>query len=86
MRQGGGTPLCTVSFYGLPRTSVAPGATLRATVRLTANDDLKARGVRVELVRLTTVTSGRGQAVIRRSVGEVAVSGPLEQTIAVHTA
>jgi hypothetical protein len=47
-------------------------------VRLTAQDVLKARGVRIELARLTTVTSGRGQTVIRRSVGEVAASGPLE--------
>ncbi len=78
VRQGGGTPVCTVSFYGLPRTSVPPGATLRGTVRLTAQDVLKARGVRIELARLTTVTSGRGQTVIRRSVGEVAASGPLE--------
>ena len=78
VRQGGGTPVCAASFFGLPRTSVAPGAMLRATVRLTAKDDVKARGVRVELVRLTTVTSERGQTVIRRSVGEVAASGPLE--------
>jgi hypothetical protein len=78
VRQGGGSPVCTVSLYGLPRTSVPPGTTLRGTLRLTAMDDLKARGVRVELARLTTITSGRGHAVIRRSVREVTASGPLE--------
>jgi hypothetical protein len=78
VRLGGGAPLCTVSFYGLPRTSVAPSAALRGTVRLTARNDIKARGVRVELVRLTTVDSGRGQAVVRHRVSEVAASGPVE--------
>ena len=77
-RQGGGTPLCAVSFSGLPRSSVPAGATLRGTVRLTAKADLKARGVRVELVRLTTVTSGRGHTTVRHTVTEVAASGPLD--------
>ena len=77
-RQGGGTPLCTISFYGLPRSSVPPGTTLRATVRITPKDDLKARGVRIELVRLTTVDTGRSKAVVRRPVAELSASGPLE--------
>jgi hypothetical protein len=78
VRHGGGSPLCTVSFSGLPRTSVQPGATLRGTVRLTAKDGLTARGVRVELVRLVTIDSGRGAGAVRRSVAEVTASGPLE--------
>jgi hypothetical protein len=57
---------------------VPPGATLRGTVRLTANDRFKARGVRVELARLTAVTSGRGHTTVRRSVATATASGPLE--------
>jgi hypothetical protein len=78
VREGGGTPLCTISFHGLPRTSVSPGTTLRGTVRLTAKDDLTARGVRVELARIVTIDSGRGKGTVRRSVTEVTASGPLE--------
>jgi hypothetical protein len=78
VRHGGGTQVCAVSFFGLPRSSVPPGATLRGTVRLTANDRFKARGVRVELARLTAVTSGRGHTTVRRSVATATASGPLE--------
>jgi hypothetical protein len=78
VRLGGGTPLCTVSFSGLPRRSVPPGTALRGSVRLTAKDHLKARGVRIELARHTTVTSGRGHTAVRHCVATVAASGPLE--------
>jgi hypothetical protein len=78
VRRGGGTPVCSVSFSGLPRGSVPAGGTLRGAVRLTAKADLKARGVRVELVRRTTVTSGRGPAVVGHTAAEVAASGPLQ--------
>jgi hypothetical protein len=78
VRLGGGTPLCAVSFFGLPRASVPPGTTLRGTVRLTATDQLKARGVRIELARHTTVSSGRGHTAARHSVTTVGASGPLE--------
>jgi hypothetical protein len=78
VRDGSGTPLCAISFHGLPRTSVPPGTMLRGTIRVTAKDDLKARGVRIELARLTTIDSGRGKSVVRRSVAQAAASGPLE--------
>lgn len=76
-RLGGGTPRCTVSFFGLPPRSVPPGTTLRGTVRLTTREELKARGVRVELARVATVTSGRGRSVTRTVVSSVDASAEL---------
>lgn len=77
VRVGGGTPAAAVSFFGLPRGSVAPGTTLRGTVRVTAKEELKARGVRVELVRVATVTSGRGRAVTETVASTADASGEL---------
>ncbi|MGQ0576460.1 MAG: sporulation protein [Pseudonocardia sp.] len=77
-RVGSGTPRCTVAFHGLPRGSVAPGAALRGSVRITAREELSARSVRVELARIATVTSGRGESVTRTVVAQVTASGPVE--------
>lgn len=70
-RVGGGTPKAAVTFYGLPRTSVRAGTVLRGTVRVSAKEELKARGVRVELVRRATVEAG-GSTSVTRTI-EVAV-------------
>lgn len=75
-RVGGGTPRAALSFFGLPRTSVRAGTSLRGTVRVSAKEELKARGVRVELVRRATVEAGGSTSVTRTVVATVDASGP----------
>lgn len=74
-RVGDGTPRCSMSFSGLPRTSVRPGTTLRGTVRITAREELTARGVRVELVRVVATTAARGSSTTGTVVASVEASG-----------
>ncbi|MGE3288316.1 MAG: sporulation protein [Pseudonocardia sp.] len=74
-RVGGGTPKAAISFFGLPRTSVRAGTALRGTVRVSAKEELKARGVRVELVRRASIDAGGSTSVTRMVATTVDVSG-----------
>ncbi|MFC5993296.1 hypothetical protein ACFQE5_03605 [Pseudonocardia hispaniensis] len=50
--RGEGEPACTITFSGLPAGSVRVGSSVGGRLRLVAHQEIDARGVRVDLVRV----------------------------------
>jgi hypothetical protein len=55
--RGDGPPCCTVDFVDVPAASVPGGGEVGGRIRLTAREEIDARAVRVDLVRLATAVA-----------------------------